>query len=469
MRLSEATINRCADHVVRPRYNRADRSRRIVHLGLGAFARAHLAVYTDEALNAGDEGWSITGISLRSPTVRDQLSPQDGLYMVEVRSAEGTAYRLIGVLDAVIVLPEEPEAAIEALSDPATAIVTLTVTEKGYWRAPSGELDCGAADVAHDLAGKGPPRTIYGLIHAALRRRHDAGSDGMTIISCDNLASNGKSLKRMLGEFLASRDPDLSGWVDETCGFPSTMVDRIAPATSDRDRVSAEAETGVRDEGLVVTEPFAQWVIEDCFVGQRPKWEANGAQFVDDVAPYEAAKLRMLNGAHSALAYLGLDRSHAYVHEAMADPMLGDIIERLMRKEAAPTIVPDSDQDLEVYGAALIKRFANPALDHRLDQIAMDGSQKIAQRWLQTLAWHDAHGTQCPAILTALAAWLRHVRGDRRPVDDPLADRLAASWREYGPGGIVTALLAADGLLESAWQPDASQIDYLIDRLGGSQ
>lgn len=236
------------------------------------------------------------------------------------------------------------------------------------------------------------------------------------------------------------------------------MVDRIVPATTQEDRAALEAMTGLRDEGAVVTEPFSQWVIEDAFAGPRPAWEAVGAQIVSDVAPYETAKLRMLNGAHSALAYLGLARGHAHVHEAVADPVLRACVSRLMSEEAAPTIHAGPDQDLAAYAAALLERFANPALNHRLIQIAMDGSQKISQRWLATLA--HAQGRQCPAILTAIGAWLAHLRGENiaawGTVDDPRADELTALVQNSQAEEQINAIFGEGGPMASAWQPSSA-------------
>jgi len=242
------------------------------------------------------------------------------------------------------------------------------------------------------------------------------------------------------------------------------MVDRIVPATTEADLADVEARIGLRDEGAVFAEPFSQWVIEDRFAGPRPGWDKVGAELVTDVAPYEIAKLRMLNGAHSALAYLGLERGHEFVDQAVADPVLRPLVEQLMRREAATSFAPAVGQDLEGYADALLDRFANPALKHRLAQIAMDGSQKIPQRWLAGLAVHQLRGELCEAILTALAAWLRHVRGGPL-VNDPLASELAAAWRANGAAGIAPALFGTGGLITSPWQPSAAERGFLEQRL----
>ncbi|WP_017670334.1 mannitol dehydrogenase family protein [Blastomonas sp. AAP53] len=444
-------MNSLAADVARPGYDVASQAVGIVHFGIGAFHRAHQAVYTDDAMAAGDRDWRILGVSLRSADVADQLNPQDGLFTLVERSSDRVAARLIGSVAGVIVAPEHPEAVIDALAAPTTHIVSFTVTEKGYVRRPDGTLDWDNAAVHADSTGSGPPQTIYGFIAAGLARRKAAGLAGLTLLSCDNLADNGARLNRLMTDYLTATDPDLAGWFAQHCRCPGTMVDRIVPAMTDEDRGWIASLSGLEDAGAVITEPFCQWVIEDDFAGPRPRWEAVGAQIVSDVEPYEAAKLRMLNGAHSALAYLGLDRGHDYVHQAIADPALRGIIESLMRDEAAQTLHADSGIDLAAYADALIARFANASLQHRLAQIAMDGSQKVPQRWLEPLAINQAAGRDCPATLQALAAWIGHISGTRRPVDDPMAVQLAELWTTHGPDGIVAALFGQDGLYSGSW------------------
>jgi fructuronate reductase len=267
-------------------------------------------------------------------------------------------------------------------------------------------------------------------------------------------------LHALMSRYLEAEAPDELAWFANECSCPNSMVDRIVPATTATDIDALEMRLGLRDEGAVFAEPFSQWVIEDRFAGSRPGWEKVGAELVADVAPYETAKLRMLNGAHSALAYLGLVRGYQHVDQAIADPALRPLVEQLMRREAASSFAPAAEQDLAAYADALLVRFANPALKHRLAQIAMDGSQKIPQRWLASLAAHHARGELCAATLTALAAWLRHVRGGPL-VDDPLADELAAAWRENGAGGIVPALFGPGGLIGSPWQPSAAERAFI--------
>lgn len=465
MRLSEATIDRLPAAVDRPRYDRARQARGIVHLGIGAFHRAHQAVYTDDAMAGGDRDWAITGVSLRSSQVRDALAPQDGLYTVTERGAGGERTRLIGAVRGVIVAAQDSSAVTSALAAPDTHIVTLTVTEKGYHRHPDGTLDLAAVGDATE--------TIYHYIAQGFARRKAAGLPGLTLLSCDNLAANGRSLEQAMIAYLDHRHPALRRWFETECTCPSTMVDRIVPAATEGDLAAIAARLGVRDEGAVVTEPFRQWVVEDRFAGPRPKWEAVGVQLVRDVAPYETAKLRMLNGAHSAMAYLGLAAGHRHVHQAIADPAIRPLVERLMRREAAATIATAAGQDLAAYADALLARFGNTALPHSLAQIAADGSQKIGPRWLEPLAIHRARGVACPATIHALAAWLLFVRGDRGVVDDPLAVSLARSWQSAGGGGIVDAVFGAEGIMKMRLdEADRHLLEDALDidaRAGGSR
>lgn len=432
----------------------------IVHFGIGAFHRAHQAWYTDLAMSRGERDWMIVGVSLRSAEVAEQMNPQQGLYSVIERSAEGARARLVGSVREVLVAPTEPEAVIAALAAPTTKIASMTITEKGYCRSASGSLDFA-------LAGE---CSVYRFLAEALRRRHNAELSGLTLLSCDNLADNGRQFERLMREYLEHHDPGLLDWFDGECACPSTMVDRIVPATTPADRETvADLLDGLRDEAAVMTEPFSQWVIEDRFAGPRPRWEDVGAELVADVAPYETAKLRMLNGAHSALAYLGLRRGHVFVHEAVGDAALRPLVEQLMREEAQTSLTPAPGQDLTAYADALLARFANPALQHRLIQIAMDGSEKIPQRWLATLAHHQREGRRCPAILAAIGAWLAHTRGDNGSVDDPLAGRLAELWQDNDSAGVARALFGPQGHFASVWAGNDADLSAVLESLNSEQ
>jgi fructuronate reductase len=465
VRLAFETAAQLSTRVVRPGYDPAAQACGIVHFGIGAFHRAHQAAYTDAAMAAGDADWRITGVSLRSADVAQQLNPQDGLFTLVERSSDAMSARLIGSVASVIVAPENPDAVIGAIASSSTHVVSFTVTEKGYVRRADGTLDTDNSALAADLSG-GVPRTIYGFVAAGLARRMAAGLPGVTLLSCDNLADNGRQLGALMRSYLAATDPALADWFAQHCRCPGTMIDRIVPAMTAEDRAWVAGQIGLDDEGAIITEPFTQWVIEDDFAGPRPRWEAVGAQLVEDVRPYEAAKLRMLNGAHSALAYLGLDAGHEYVHQAVADPAIRPVIEAIMRDEAATTLDPASGIDTVAYADQLLERFANSALQHKLMQIAMDGSQKIPQRWLEPLALSQAAGRSSPATLRALAAWMRHVRGDVRVVDDPQAAQLAALWQRHDAGAMAAALFGPEGLFAATWQASPENLEYLVQQLG---
>lgn len=442
-RLSEATLGRLPDGVRVPAYDRGAVTTGIVHLGVGAFHRAHQAVHVDDIL-ATDPNWGIVGASLRRPTTRDALAPQDGLYTVLVRGPGGDALRVIGSLRRIVMAKEERDVLMAALSAEPTRIVTLTITEKGYCHDPAtGELDPAHPDIVHDLGEPDAPVSAPGLLVAALAERRRLGVAPFTVVSCDNLPANGRTTRNIVVALARLIDPALGDWIDGEVAFPSTMVDRIVPATTDADRAAVAAALGVEDAWPVVTEPFTQWVIEDRFPAGRPRLEDVGVQMVADVAPFELMKLRMLNGAHSTLAYLGYLSGHETVAEAIAEPALGELIRRMMREEIVPTLaVPGVD--LGGYAQALVDRFANPALRHRTWQIAMDGSQKLPQRLLGTIRDRIAAGAPYTRLALGVAGWMRYVTGvDERgkPIDvrDPLAARLAGIYAKTKGDAAATA------------------------------
>lgn len=447
MRLANATLAQLSAEIACPDYARDEQQVGIAHLGIGAFHRAHQAVYTDRAMGAGARDWGILGVSLRSPEVAERLNPQDGWYLVNERSDRGGRIQLVGAVQRVLVGPSDATTVEQALAASTTHIVSFTITEKGYCRLPDGSLDL-------ELARRSG---LYPLLLAAFRARRKLSRPGFTLLCCDNLPANGRVLQALMEQFLAAEAPEMLSWFREECACPSTMVDRIVPATTPADIAAVLEMAGLEDQGLVVTEEFSQWVIEDRFAGPRPPWEKVGAQLVTDVHAYETAKLRLLNGAHSALAYLGLARGYRFVHEAVADPVLRNTVESLMKNEAASSVAAAPGMDLRSYADALLARFANPSLNHRLEQIAMDGSQKLPQRWLQTLAFHQAAGRECPALLRALGAWLLHIRGDARVVEDPLAAALKKVWDAAGTDTIVPALFGHGGLMASDWLPTPSE------------
>jgi len=428
-RLSEATLADLPPSVARPRYDRRAIETGIVHLGVGAFHRAHQAVYVDDILEQ-DPHWGIVAASLRSPDTYDALEPQNGLYTLSVRSGEGEALRVIGAIRRVIVAPQAVEDLLRVMADPKTRIVSLTVTEKGYCHDPAtGTLNEAHPDVVHDLRNPHLPRSALGFLAEALRRRRIARVPPFTVLTCDNLPSNGRTVKRVLTRFAELSDAAFGRFVADEVACPSTMVDRIVPATSDEDRGRIRERLGLTDAWPVVTERFTQWVIEDRFPQGRPAWERAGAEFVADVEPYEHMKLRLLNGSHSTLAYLGYLAGYETVADTMADPAFERLIAGLMNEEVTPTLHMPPGADLAAYKRALIERFKNPALRHRTWQIAMDGSQKLPQRLLGTVRDRLRQDAPIGRLALGVAAWMRYATGiDEKgaPIDvrDPMAARL---------------------------------------------
>lgn len=430
-RLGDSVLSTLPAAVARPGYDRRDLEIGIVHLGVGAFQRAHQAAYTDALLETQFGAWGIAGVSLRSPDTRDALEPQDGLYTVAVRDAEGERLRVIGCLLELLVAHEDPEAVLERMCRPSVRIVTLTVTEKGYCHDPAtGALNEDHPDIRHDLDNPAKPRTAIGFLIEALARRRATGLPPFTVLSCDNLPSNGDTVARILRRFAELRGADFGAWVAETVACPNSMVDRIVPATTEADRTRVSQSLGVQDAWPVVTEPFTQWVVEDRFPAGRPAWETVGVELVADVHPYETMKLRLLNGSHSTIAYLGYLAGYETVSDTMADPAFATLVRNLMDRETGPTLHMPPGADLEQYKDALIARFRNPALRHRTWQIAMDGTQKLPQRLLNPIRDRLAAGDTIDRLVLAVAAWMRYVAGTDeagKPIDvrDPMAAKLA--------------------------------------------
>lgn len=421
-----------------PRLQRSDAARPapgIVHLGPGAFFRAFTAVYTAEAMAAQGGDWGITGVSLRSAGIRDKLAPQGWAYTSVTLAPEGAQHEVIEVLDDILVAPENPKAVLSAMAAPHTKIVSLTITEKGYCHNPaSGTLDTTHPDIVHDLANPDAPRSAIGFLVYALNLRRLSGQGAFTVLSCDNLPDNGLLVRRVVLDFARAVDAALADWIAVHARFPSTMVDRITPATTDDDVAQVAADTGVQDAAPVMHEPFRQWVIEDDFVGGvRPAWQAAGAQLVRDVAPFEAMKLRCLNGTHSTLAYLGYLAGYETIADTVADPAFAALLDHMWNAEIIPTLTPPEGADLQGYAQALQARYANPAIKHRTWQIAMDGSQKLPQRLLGTARECLDAGRPIPALALAVAGWMRYVggvdeQGNAIEVKDPMSAELRAAY-----------------------------------------
>jgi fructuronate reductase len=421
---------------------------RIVHLGLGAFARAHLAAYTQDSNRLAGEDWHIIGVSLKRPDMRDMLAPQDGLYTLVTRAPDGPHHELIHVVRDCLIAPENPGAVIDLMADPATQIVSLTITEKGYCHNPANlNLQMEHPDIAHDLANPGAPRSAIGFLVAGFEARREHGLTPFTVLTCDNLPGNGRLLRSLVLDLAGARDTDLAMWISANVTFPCTMVDRIVPATTAADLAETQAALGLHDAAPVMAEPFRQWAIEDEFVGERPRWEAAGVLMVSDVAAYEFMKLRLLNGAHSSLAYLGYLAGHETVASATTDPAIGSYLRRLWG-EIIPTVPAPAGVDLAAYTEGLLTRFRNPAIHHRTWQIAMDGSQKLPQRLLGTLRERIAAGEPLDALALGLAGWMRYVMGTDEagnPID--VRDPMASVFAEVQTRAAGSAERMVDGLM----------------------
>ncbi|MGO8095047.1 mannitol dehydrogenase family protein [Rhizobium leguminosarum] len=475
------TLSGLAPTAKLPAYDRNQLKSGILHLGPGAFFRAHFAPFTDAALAAEGGDWGIEVASLRTADVADHLNEQDGLYTMLIRDTSGTVAQVIGPILRAHVATRNPAGLLDRLEDPAIRIVSLTVTEKAYGMdTATGGLDLNHADVAADLANRHAPRGVIGYLVEGLSRRRAKGVPPFTPLSCDNLPSNGAVLKRLVLDFAERVDPPLRRWIEENVPFPSTMVDRITPASTEATYQDAERLTGRQDLAAIETEPFTQWVIEDHFANGRPAWDKAGALMVTDVSAYEKMKLRMLNGAHSLLAYLGYIGGYEFIRDVMDDAALAALAYRHMHA-AARTLDAVPGIDLDAYASELIARFANKAIAHRTYQIAMDGTQKLPQRLLEPASEALAHGDRAETYAIAVAAWMRyaigeHGNGERYELRDPRAGEIAALIADVPRTGLAisAALFTLPGLFPAAltghraWTQDvADKLEILIqdDRL----
>ena len=419
-------------------------AQRIVHVGPGAFFRAFVADFTDRA--GGD--WGITAVSLKSSGMRDALVPQGYVYHTATLSPDGTTYRKNGCIQSILVAPEDPQGVVDVMADASTKIITLTITEKGYCHIPAtGRLDKDHPDIKADLQGDTGPQSAIGFLTSALAKRRDAGLAPFVLLSCDNLPDNGAVAKQVIVDFAQLIDPDLAQWITDKMPAPCSMVDRITPAVTDDLLDRVEQDLGVRDNGVVAHEPFAQWVIEDSVGQDRPAWDEVGATIVSRVTAHEHMKLRCLNGAHSALAYLGYLSGQDTIAKATANPTLKRFCERLWRDEVIPTLTVPEGENLNDYCAALMARFQNPAIRHLTWQIAMDGSQKLPQRILGTVVDNLSAGRDINLSAHVIAGWMRYVSGTDEAgqsidVRDPMAATLLETGETGDPDKRVEAFLA---------------------------
>ncbi|MEU8609809.1 mannitol dehydrogenase family protein [Actinoplanes sp. NPDC048791] len=426
----------------------------IVHLGLGAFHRAHQAVYTEEAIAAAGGDWGIIGVAPRSAQIVADLWAQDRLFSVTTMSGEGAGTRVVGSLAGVRHAAADPGAVVALLADPAVRVVTLTITEKGYRLDPSTGRLTVDADLRADLNTDRAPVTIPGLLLRGLLARCRADAGPIAVLSCDNLPSNGRrvrSLVEQARELVAGDSAGFGEWLGASVTFPGSMVDRIVPASTPATLELAAAALGARDLAAVHGEPYRQWVIEDRFPGGRPAWEAAGAVLTDDAGPWERLKLRTLNGVHSAVAYLGALAGRETIAAALEIPGMRAAMTRFVAEDVAGSLEPPPGVSVVGYGDSVLDRFADPAIAHRTRQVAMDGTQKLPQRVLHTIADRRAAGASPRWAALVVAAWMRYVQGtaddgQALPLDDPLADRirerLAAA--PSTPAGVAHALFGLD-------------------------
>ncbi len=448
MRLNLIALAALRDGIQRPNYDPSKLGIGIVHLGLGAFHRAHQAVYADDAIAANGGDWGISAVSLKTPTARDQLAPQDGLYSVRTVSRTGDAWRIVGSVREVLFAPEQMAEVIARIARAETKIITLTVTEKGYCaNVAKREPLWDHGDIAHDLSHADDPRSVLGVLAAGLHERFRKRGTPLTIVCCDNLPENGAVLESLVHQFVTRLYPEIMPWLRDNVRFPSSMVDRIVPATQPQDRVDAARVLGYEDHGVVRAEPFSQWVIEDNFAAERPACEHVGAQLVADVRPFEKMKRRLLNGSHSLMAYLGYVAGYETIAETVSDPGFEQLVNALML-EAEATLEPISCVDFAAYREQLIERFGNPANGHRCAQIATDGSQKIPQRWIAVANERLANGLDINALTLATAGWIRYVYGkDEMDAPITLSDPLAAEFTAIAAKHPYDAMSFADAVL----------------------
>jgi fructuronate reductase len=436
-RLSQATLPGLNGQRAAPSFDRERCGVGVVHLGLGAFHRAHQAVYFDDLMTRQPSDWAICGVSLRSPAVRNQMAPQDGLYTLVELDGDEVHDRIIGSIREALYLADDRGRVLHRLADHRTKLVSLTVTEKAYCLVSLEDgLDLGHPGIAHDLSNPGAPVTVTGLLTLGLSMRRDRGIGAPTVLSCDNLPGNGRKLRRSVLEFAEAHDPSLARWIEKEAAFPCTMVDRIVPKTTEEDRAGLAQRLGAADQAMVKAEPFSQWVIEDRLNCEIPGLREAGALLVGDVDAYENLKLRLLLGSHSTIAYLGCLAGYRFVDQAMASP-IGRLVETMMSDEILPVTRPPSGFDVKRYVADLLKRFRNSGLQHQCRQIAMDGSLKVPIRLLGTIQRCLEQDVACDRLILGVAAWMRYStgideKGSRFDVDDPAAEVLAAIGSEAG-------------------------------------
>ena len=424
-RLSIDTLRELSAAIKRPSYEPASITSGIVHFGVGNFHRAHQAVYCDTLLNQGETKWGITGISMRSPGMRDNLTPQNYLYTL-ASLGEATSYRIIGAIQNILVAAESPQSVIDVVADNQTQLVTTTITEKGYYLT-SGQIDLSNIDIAQDLKSLNVPQTTYGYLAAALIKRCTNQSSPLTILCCDNMHAGGEHLLSGVQILLERHSPETLSWVKANVVFSSSMVDRVTPATNQQLKDQVAEQLGVFDAAPVAAEPFIQWIIENRFAGVHPPFDRAGALFVDDIAPYERIKLRFLNAGHSILAALGYLAGDQFIHEALRRPRLARFAEQALKLNVMPVTPVPEDVSGETYIDQVLTRFRNGNLPYAVLQVGTDSSQKIQQRLLPTIDDALNHGEDSSYLAFVLSAWVCFIRKALLSDDlnDPMLDAFA--------------------------------------------
>jgi len=457
MRLRQSLLAGLPASVQRPAYDRSAVKAGMAHIGVGAFHRTHQAEYTDDLLALRPDSPGLVGINIRPPGLGETLGQQHGLYTRLIRQGDRIEARVIGSIVKVVDSQEGAAPALEVLASPDIDVVTMTVTEKAYCHKPAtGKLDRDVPDVIADIATPEMPRTLPGLILRTLELRMQTHGKPVTVISCDNIPGNGLILGNVVRTMAAERDDKLARWIERNAAFPSTMVDRIAPATTQADIDHVEQACGYRDDAVVVSEAFRQWVIEDNFAGRRPDWDLVGAAFVDDVTPYEHIKMRILNGAQTALSYFGVLAGHDYSFEAVGDPLLESFVRRMLVEESVPTLEDVPGMPALPYVDQSLARLHNTAIRHRCHQIATDGSQKIVQRLLNPIRERLRRGQSIDLLAVPVAAWMAYLVlaserfGGRWKADDPQAGRIASIADRIGDNAeaLTSEILTTDAIFD---------------------
>ena len=455
--------------IITPTYDRENTDIGIVHLGPGAFHRAHQAAYTENAMNLAGGNWGICGVSLRSATAQKVLAQQDNLYTLAILD-KNINYQVIGAIKEILVASEQSQLVMQRLSAATTKLVTLTITEKGYCLGADGRLDLQHADIAHDLSNRSQPISAIGYIVQALGQRKINGVTPFNVLSCDNVSGNGDKLRRAVIDYASQLDDDLASWIEVNVAFPNAMVDSITPKTEDYTIDSVSKAIGVHDEWPIQREQFTQWVIEDHWQGERPAWDKVGVVFTSDVEGFEKAKLRLLNCLHSTLAYAGSLAGFETVFDVTSDEAFYNFICKLANEEVIGSFTPPKELDVESYSKEILERFLNPEIRHLLSQIAWDGSQKVQMRIVPIIEDNLALGRPTKLLSLSLACWFEFICRALKQ-DKEIFDPLAADFAQIpallsdDSAEVVNAFLNIESVFGLQFKQNTAFKNQLIDSL----